>query len=167
MVVDGERILAVGSYWNGPLEIFLRANPNSAEIDGFWSAQIDGAGNLLGFAYELVELGSLSRTVIWPASGGAIDLGTETGISSTEGNGIALVDGVMQVVGRAEDDGRGTRAYLFTNGKLSDLGPMSSGDQKWWFDRAEGVNTAGMICGVGKVGSRRNRQLHGFLLIRN
>jgi hypothetical protein len=153
---------------DGELQISLRANPNPAEIDGFRAFQIDDAGDLLGFGYQSSATGGeYSRAVIWPADGGAIDLGAETGIRTTEGNGIALVNGKMQAVGRADGDHTDAFAYLYTNGTLSDLGPMSKGDQPWDFDRAEGVNTAGMICGVGYVGSRKNRQLHGFLLLPN
>jgi hypothetical protein len=149
------------------VETFLRPNPNPVEITSIWDLQVSDDGDLLGDGFEYVGPAGLSRAVIWPADGGVIDLSAETGYSSTQGNGIASVGGVMQAVGRAEKDGRGAFAYLYTGGTFSNLATMSQGDQPWSFDRAEGINRSGMICGVGNVGNKRNRQVHGFLLIPN
>jgi hypothetical protein len=70
----------------------------------------------------------------------------------------------MQAVGRAENEA-GSLAYLYTNGQFTNLELLSKGDQPWTFDRAEGLNRAGMICGVGAVGRPKSRQTHAFLLL--
>jgi probable HAF family extracellular repeat protein len=172
VVEAGNQVATIGKFVNNRLQLTSLPNPNPAEIEGYWDFQIDEANDVLGFGYQEVILdgwlsATLSRAVIWPAAGGAIDLGAQTGIASTEGNGIASVNGVMQVVGRAEDDGRSAFAYRYTNGKLQDLNTLAAGDQPWNLAHGEGVNRSGMICGFGKVGGRRTGQWHGFLLIPN
>jgi probable HAF family extracellular repeat protein len=158
---------AVGAFdGEGQLQIGLLSFP--ASIDGSYGYQIDDVGNLLAFGYQSASGGGYyPRAVIWPAGGGVIDLTAETGVANTEGNGIALVEGAMQVVGRAHNSRGEAIAYLFAGGSLVDLGPLSQGSQSWTLQRAEGVNTSGMICGQGRVGSKRNFQIHGFVLIPN
>jgi hypothetical protein len=58
-------------------------------------------------------------------------------------------------------------AYIYSGGQLSDLDGLSAGDRPWDFFSAAAINSSGMICGMGKVGKRRNYQDHGFLLIPN
>ena len=165
-VEGGNGLPATGAFdSNGVLQITLLTNPGPTEIAGFQGLQIDADGNSLGFGYQLVSYYSYSRAVIWPIGGDAIDISGETNIATTEGNGIASVNGVMQVVGRAEDGGRGAFAYLYKSGQLQDLNPLSKGEQRWTLAHGEGVNSTGMICGFGLVGGRRDSQKHGFLLI--
>ena len=170
VVIDNMAVPAVASFdGNGDLQISLLPNPNPQEIEGFWDLQIDDGGNVLGYGWQNVQVNghpaTYPRAVIWPVNEAAIDLSDETRTTTTGGHGIALVDGTMQVVGRGENDGRGAFAFSYTNGKMSDLEKNSDGTDPWNFDRAEGINAVGMICGVGTVGSRMNRQLHGYVLI--
>lgn len=166
-VVDGIPVAARGILDGmGNLQLTFLANPDPSEIVGYWGMQIDSAGNVLGFGYQNSPnwpYATWSRAVIWPAAGPVVDLGTKSGITSTEGNGIATVNGVMQVIGRAEDDGRAAFAYRYMDGKLQDLNTLASGDQPWSLQIGGGVNRAGVICGQGRVG-RKSVQWHGFLL---
>jgi probable HAF family extracellular repeat protein len=158
---------AVGAFdGDGQLQIGLLSFP--AGVDGSYGYQIDDAGNLLAFGYQSASGGGYyPRAVIWPTGGGVIDLTAQTGVVNTEGNGIALVDGAVQVVGRAHNSRGQAFAYLFTGGSLVDLGPLSQGSRAWTLQRAEGVNTSGMICGQGRIGSKKNFQTHGYVLIPN
>ena len=170
VVIDGQSVPAVAAFdADDALQISLLTNPNPQEIEGFWDLQIDDGGNVLGYGWQNVQVGghpaTYPRAVIWPVDGAAVDLSDETRTTTTGGHGIALVSGTMQVVGRGENDGRGAFAFIYTNGKMSDLEKNSDGTDPWNFDRAEGVNAAGMICGVGTVGRRGERQDHGYLLI--
>jgi hypothetical protein len=165
VILKNESIPAIAMFTEVGLLASLRPNPNPADITSIGDAQVSDDGDLLGDGYEYVGPAGHSRAVIWPTSGGVVDLSAETGYTSTQGNGIATVSGAMQAVGRAEKDGRGAFAYLFADGTFSNLETMSLGDQPWKLDRAEGINSAGMICGVGTIGNKRNRQVHGFLLI--
>ena len=166
LMVDGEPVPALAMFGTEGLETWLRLNPNPDEIVYIHAVQLDDIGNLLGDGTQVDGSSTYPRAVIWPLDGAAIDLTAETGRTTT-GAGIATVGGAMQVVGRAEKFGAGAIAYLYTNGQFSDLETMSKGDDLWALDRAEGINRAGMICGVGNVGRRKNRQTHGFLLVPN
>ena len=65
-------------------------------------------------------------------------------------------------------DGRSPFAYIYTPGVFSDLGSMAKGDESWSFlEVAEGINRRGMICGTGRVGSRKSFEIHGYLLLPN
>ena len=139
-------------------------------IDGVFGYQVDDAGNLLGFGYKLSPsgIGYYARAVIWPTDGSVIDLTAQTGVADTEGNGIAFVNGTMQVVGRGHNNIGDAFAYLYADGSITDLNRVSRGDRSWILQFGEGVNTAGMICGQGRVGAKRgNFDFHGFLLIPN
>jgi hypothetical protein len=164
LTIDGESVPALATFVPEGLQTWVRPNPNPEEITSIHEIQLDDAGNALGEGYQPAPFGVYPRAVIWPVDGPAIDLTAETGRTTT-GAGIALVNGVMQVVGRAEKDKAGAIAYLYTNGQFDNLGAMSKGEQLWALDRAEGINRAGMICGVGNVGTKKNRQTHGFLLL--
>jgi hypothetical protein len=157
-------IPAIGSFdENGHLQLVLLDNPNPSEIDGFWEFQIDDGGNLLGDGYKLGTDGFFARAVIWPNDGGAIEIAAPSGVTKAEGNGIALVNGVIQAVGGASDD-RSWYAYVYTNHQLTALEPISDGEQSWKLSFARDINASGMICGQGRVGSRRKFEEHGFLL---
>ncbi len=165
--IDSEYVPALAMFVEQGLQTWPRPNPNPQEIDGFDDVHLDVDGNMLGDGYKRGSSGGsfYPRAVIWPAAGGAIDLTAEYNRTTT-GRGIAVVNGVMQVVGRAENKA-GSLAYLYMNGRFTNLEVVSKGDQPWAFDRAEGLNRTGMICGVGNVGSPNSRQTHGFVLIPN
>ena len=160
-----EQIPAIGTFVHGQLQIAMRINPNPDVIIGFADVQIDNAGNLLGYGVEPGTIGFYARAVIWPASGGAIDIVNEFPFLNTaHGNGIATVDGVMQVVGDAHGNS-GTFPYSYVNGELNDLNQLSEGDEPWEIQGLDGINQAGMICGHGRVGKRRNDRAEACLLI--
>ena len=135
LTVDGESVPALGMFVLEGLQTWQRPNPNPDEITYIHAVQLDDAGNLLGDGTQTAGLGTYPRAVIWPAQGDAIDLTAETGRTTT-GAGIATVAGVMQVVGRAEKDGAGAIAYLYTNGQFTNLAILSKGDQRWELDLA-------------------------------
>lgn len=163
---SAEPIPAIGRFVGGQLQISTRNNPNPDVIIGFSDMQIDNAGNLLGYGVESSEsIGFYPRAVIWPAAGGAIDLVSEfPSLNTAHGNGIATVDGVMQVVGDAHANS-GTFPSLYANGALSDLNQLSEGDEPWEIIGVDDINHAGMICGHGRVGQRRNYRGEACLLI--
>ncbi len=160
-----EQIPAIGTFVNGQLQISTRSNPSPEVIIGFSDMQIDNGGNLLGYGLEPATFGHYARAVIWPASGGSIDLVKEFSFLNTaHGNGIATVDGLMQVVGDAHAKS-GTFPGFYASGELSDLNRLSEGDEPWEILGVDAINQAGMICGHGRVGKRRNRRGEACLLI--
>lgn len=74
------------------------------------------------------------------------------------------VDGVMQVVGKAYASSGGY-PYLYEAGELSDLNQLAVGDETWEIQGADDINHAGMICGYGRVGKRRNYLPGNCLLV--
>ncbi len=160
-----EQIPAMGSFVGGQLQISTRINPSPDVIIGFSDIQIDNGGNLLGFGVQPAPLGFYPRAVVWPASGGSIDLVKEfPNLNTAHGNGIATVDGVLQVVGDAHANS-GTFPYFYANAELSDLNGLSKGDEPWEIQGADGINHAGMICGHGRVGRRGNYRAEACLLV--
>jgi hypothetical protein len=161
-----EQVPAVGRFVDGQLQISTRVNPNPDVIIGFSDMQIDNGGNLLGYGIEpAATIGFYARAVIWPASGDAIDLVQEfPKLNTAQGNGIATVDGVMQVVGDAWD-GRASIPYFYANGVLSDLNRLSEGDEPWEIGGVDDINHAGIICGLGRVGKRNTYRAANCLLI--
>ena len=160
-----EEFPAVGRFVDGELQISLLVNPSPEVIIGFADMRIDNSGNLLGFGVEPGTIGFYPRAVVWPDSGGSIDLVTEfSALSTAHGNGIATVDSVMQVVGRAHANSGGF-PYIYTQGELTDLNRLSEGDEPWDIEAVYDINHAGIICGYGKVGRRRNYRAEACLLV--
>ena len=167
VVTDGESdgVPAIAVFTAQGLEASLRPNPNPDEITRIEFVQVDDGGNVLGDGRQRVDqLRTYSHAVIWPADGGAFDLSSEFGYTTTA-SGIAMVDNKMQVVGRADRDAKGPFAYLYTGGRLKNLGTLSKGDETWTLNAAGDVNRIGMICADGNVGSPRNYQVHGCVLV--
>jgi hypothetical protein len=153
---------------NGALQFEYLPNPAPGAIRYWHDVQIDDAGNVVGRGAEPVTdgFGQYPRAVVWPIDGPVVSLSTLNGGNSTEGNGIASVNGRMQVAGSAFGN-NGWYASLYTQGRLSDLNRLSKGSQTWSLWHGAGVNRAGWICGRGRVGSARSAQQHGYVLIPN
>jgi hypothetical protein len=153
---------------NGTLQLDYLPNPAPAAIRYWHDMQIDDAGNVVGRGAELVSggVGNYPRAVVWPIDGPVASLSTLTGGTSTQGNGIALVNGSLQVAGSAFSN-NAWYAFLYTQGRLSDLNRLSKGSQTWSLWHGAGVNRVGWICGQGRVGSGRSAQQHGYVLIPN
>ncbi len=151
---------------NAGLQIEYLPNPDPAAIKYWHDMQIDDAGNVVGRGAEPVSggLGNYPRAVVWPIAGPVVSLSTLNGGMSTQGNGIALVNGSPQVAVSAFSN-TGWYASLYTQGRLSDLNRLSKGSQTWSLWHGAGVNHAGWICGQGRVGSGRSTQQHGYVLI--
>jgi hypothetical protein len=153
---------------NGDLQITNLLNPAPETIQYWHHMQIDDAGNVVGRGAEPVSggVGNYPRAVVWPIDGPVVSLSTLAGGNSTEGNGIATVNGRMQVAGSAFGT-NGWYASLYTQGRLLDLNRLSKGSQSWSLWHGAGVNRAGWICGQGRVGSAKSAQQHGYVLIPN
>lgn len=149
------------------LQVEYLPNPDPAIV--YWyDLQIDNAGNVVGRGgIPRADGGYYPRAVVWPATGPAVSLSTLTGGASTWGNGIATVGGVMQVAGSAFRNSSGWYATLYASGKLTDLTKVSKGTETWSLYEGNGVNSAGLICGRGRVGPARSAQNHGYVLIPN
>jgi hypothetical protein len=178
--VNNDGVMAGVTKTNGPFEALLvwfddnnafqieyLPNPNPAVIRYWRDVQIDDTGNVVGYGAEpTANPSSYPRAVVWPINGQVVSLSSLNGGASTMGNGIATVNGVMQVVGSAFSN-NGWYAYLYTPSKLSDLNRLSKGPQAWQLFDGGGINRAGWICGSGRAGSGRTAQQHGCVLIPN
>lgn len=167
--VDGSAVPLVAWFdETDTLQVEYLPNPDPAIL--YWrDVQIDNAGNVVGDGAEPIagSVGQYSRAVVWPATGPAVSLSSLTSGGSTMGKGIATVSGVMKVVGSAWTNNTGWYATLYSSGKLTDLTKVSKGTETWSLYEGHGVNSAGMICGRGRVGSARSAQNHGYVLIPN
>lgn len=170
--VDNDRskqqIPVVGWFVGGQLQLSPLTNPDPKVIVAFADMQIDHAGNLLGdgFTPSANIPGAISgRAVVWPASGGSFSLVNEfNNMNVAYGNGIATVNGFMQVVGTAYANSGGY-PFLYMKGAVSDLNQLAESDEPWDIQGAEAINSAGMICSHGAIGTRRNRRAGTCLLI--
>lgn len=153
---------------NAGLQIDYLPNPDPVAIKYWHDMQIDDAGDVVGYGAEPVpdSAGQYPRAVVWPSGGPIVSLSTLTGGTSTQGNGIATVNGNLQVAGSAAGN-NAWYAFVYTQGRLSDLNRLSKGSQMWNLWDGAGVNRAGWICGRGRVGSAKSAQQHGYVLIPN
>ncbi len=150
------------------LQIEYLPNPDPDAIRYFRNMQLDDTANVLGYGAEPApDLGEYPRAVVWPLDGQVLSLSTLIGGNTTSGNGIATVNGAMQVVGAGFANATGRYALLYTSGKVTDLNRVSKGSQSWSLWMADGVNTAGWICGRGRVKVGRSSEDHGYVLIPN
>ena len=79
----------------------------------------------------------------------------------SEAKGIATVNGVVQVVGWGDRQGRPGYNFLWTDGVRYDLNSLSSGSGLD-LARANGINSAGQIVGKGFL---RRLGARGYLLM--
>lgn len=148
------------------LQIQFLPNPDPATIRYFRNMQLDDAENTLGYGAEPApNLGEYPRAVVWPTNNPVVSLSTLINGGSTSGNGIANVNGAMQVVGSGFANATGRYALLYTNGKITDLNRVSKGSLTWTLGMAGGVNSAGWICGQGRVKVGKSNEDHGYVLI--
>jgi hypothetical protein len=149
------------------LAITLLPVPDPA-ILRWYDIQLNSVGDVQGQGAQQSPNGpgDWMRAVVWSREGNVYDVSRLSGISTTQGNGIARVNAIFRSVGRAEGSGRGAFAYLFQPTGLTNLNTVSKGADRWALDHGEGINDSGHICGLGRVGSR-TFQRHGFLLVPN
>ena len=166
-VIQGaSAVPAIGAFVEGELFIMTLVNPNPEVIVGFSDMEISGAGDVLGEGADPsgTNGGVYPRGVIWLADGGTVDLGVELNSRHADGKGIAAVNGAVQCVGKYFR--RELIAFVYGGGTYQDLQQVSEGERNWLeIFHAGGINSAGMICGSGKVGRRRDYELQGCLLI--
>ncbi len=167
IVIQGaSAVPAIGAFVEGELFIMTLVNPNPEVIVGFSDMEISGAGDVLGEGADPsgTNGGVYPRSVIWLADGGTVDLGVELNSRHADGKGIAAVNGAVQCVGKYFR--RELIAFVYGGGTYQDLQQVSEGERNWLeIFHAGGINSAGMICGSGKVGRRRDYELQGCLLI--
>jgi hypothetical protein len=135
-------------------------------IDGFHDVYLNELGDVTGQGWEWAESGpgQRGRAIVWPSSGGSVQLVQFNGGNPVWSNDIAAVSSQLQVVGYAFlSPAKGWYPFVYANGKLSNLNALN-GTSGWKLYRAEGVNGSGDICGHGSVTVRRNTQMHGFLM---
>jgi hypothetical protein len=160
-----EQIPAFGKFVDGKLQIATRVNPSPDVITGFWDIQIDEAGNLLADGVEPAPtLGVFQRAVVWQVSGVGIDLASQFRPNIFRAGGIASIEGEMQVVCNAHDN-TGTYPVLYSKGAMADLNQLAEGDEPWEIQGVSAINSAGVICGHGRVGKRRSYRAGSCLLI--
>jgi hypothetical protein len=73
----------------------------------------------------------------------------------------------MQIAGSALTKNWGWYATVYASAKVTDRTKVSKGNEPWSLYESFGVNSAGLICGRGRVGPSRSVQHHAYVLIRN
>lgn len=94
------------------------------------------------------------HAVLWE-NGKAVDLGGFGGDSYAYG-----INAVGKVVGRAETETGGRRAFLWNKGKMFDLNNLIAPDSGWFLSSANAINNRGQIVGTGGY----HNQQRAFLL---
>jgi probable HAF family extracellular repeat protein len=100
---------------------------------------------------------SEQHAVLWPAGGGAQDLGLLSGGHSSSARAI---NNAGQTVGWSEVSGGTQHAFLYENGAMTDLNDLLPGGSGWQLTQAEGINEDGQIAGWGEIGGNTR----GFLM---
>jgi probable HAF family extracellular repeat protein len=86
------------------------------------------------------------------------NLGTLPGDTNAEAYGINVAN---QVVGQSGDvDGIGGRAFIYSNGTMTDLNTLIDPSSGWVLNAARAINDDGQITGYGTIGGTT----HAFLL---
>ena len=100
------------------------------------------------------------QAFLWAPETGMIALGT---LGGTYSDGLGVND-AGQVVGVSETAGGAQKAFLWQNGRMSDLNSLvDTGSSKASLLTADHINEAGSIVGLMRI-PRPVSQLHGFLL---
>jgi len=117
------------------------------------ATDINDGGDVVGYATVSGE----QHAVLWPAGGGAQDLGLLSGGHS----GCArAINNAGQIVGWSEVSGGTHHAFLYENGTMTDLNDLLPGGSGWQLTQAEGISEDGQIAGWGEIGGNTR----GFLM---
>ena len=113
------------------------------------ASSINGKGEIVGIGtdYRMYLLSGGRRTDLGRLAGGV-------------GNVLDLND-VGQVVGWAPDESNVSRAFIYQDGKLTDLNSLANKPSEWILAQATGINNKGVIVGYGYNGTNTE---HAFVL---
>lgn len=117
-------------------------------------SDVNNQGQVVGYATLAQGPDPIGpRAIIWETSSGILDLGTLFGDDHAFASAI---NNYGQVVGNSfSHDADVTRAFIWDNGTMSDLGTLTSNG--WW---VQDINDAGWVVGYGTVPYDRS---HGYL----
>ena len=113
--------------------------------------------------YSQASTGYEDATAWWSPAWGIEDLGLGGDVSVAHG-----INDLNQVVGADityNNGGSSGRAFLWENGQTRDLNKLfQSPDGQKWTVGADDISNAGQIIGDARTGSKRNPELHGFVM---
>ena len=153
----------VGSSWSdtSATKAFLWTSDGGFTDLGKLPGFINADGGAINASAQVVGEASNNRGPVhgflWTSSAGMSDLGTLSGFSSLHPSAVNA-GGV--VVGEASNDPAPGVAFIWRNGVITDLNSLIPSGSGWVLLRANGINDAGQIVGLGTIGG----QSHGFLL---
>lgn len=128
------------------------------------SGQVVGAAET-GATYQSDDAKSgvnpISHAFLYNGSGPLQDLGTLGGPTSTAYD----INNFGEVIGTADTpDGLGS-AFIYSEGKMTDLNSLIPNSSEWLLSEATGINNAGQIVGTGTLQSDTlSYPVHAFLL---
>ncbi len=149
---------------NGRIHAFLwqsgRGLQDLGALEGGFSSAcgINNVGQVVGQA--TVTKDGHNHAFLWQAGKGMQDLGAIGG-ESNQANGI---NNAGQVVGGPDSYKSSHPAFLYSDGKMTDLNTMIDPASGWHLTAAKAINDSGQIVGTGK---NKVGQLHAFLLTPN
>jgi probable HAF family extracellular repeat protein len=120
-----------------------------------WAFCINNAGQVVGLA---CTTGGKSHAFLWEVRSGMRDLGT----LGREESAAFCINNAGQIVGGPPTGSRSTHpAFLYSDGKMTDLNAMIDPASGWHLTEAKAINDSGQIVGNGK---NKAGQSHAFLL---
>ena len=134
-----------------------------------YSNSINDSGQVVGTAqtgatYEPSPKSSdylVSHAFLYNGSSPLQDLGTLGGTNSTAYD----INNVGQVVGTADTLEQSSHAFIYSDGKMTDLNSLILNSSEWLLSEARGINNAGQIVGTGTLQSDTlNYPVHAFIL---
>ena len=127
------------------------------------SGQVVGTAET-GATYQPLSPSSdylVSHAFLYNGSSPLQDLGTLGGPKSTAYG----INNIGQVVGTADTIDQSERAFIYSNGKMTDLNSLIPNSSKWLLSEARGINNAGQIVGTGTLqNATLSYPVHAFLL---
>jgi probable HAF family extracellular repeat protein len=124
-----------------------RVLPTLGGEEGSNATDINELGQIAGTSTD--ENNVDARAVLWPATGGVVDLGT---LGGTESHGLALND-LGQVVGWAKTPSGVIHGFLWSAGTgMVDVGTLGGS-----FSHAREINNAGTVLGITRDSAGNDR----------
>jgi probable HAF family extracellular repeat protein len=125
-----------------------------------WAHALNNGSSVVGECREQIGDGIyLSHAFLWTPASGMISLGGLGGGSSVASD----INDIGQVVGTTSTSSGSSVAFLWENGKMSDLNILSAAGNKQTLLNASAINAAGHIVGSLRTNGRVN-EIHAYLL---